>query len=47
MEEKQSVINRAYGHIAREVNLSFDLNFLPTFRGVKYYWYVLVRKFIR
>jgi len=47
MEEKQSVINRAYAHIPREVNLSFDVNFIPTFRGVKYYWYLLVRKFTR
>ena len=47
MEEEKSVLNRAYGHMAKEVNLNLDLNFFPTFRGIKYYWYLLVRKFTR
>ena len=46
MNNSEDVINRAYGHIVKEVNptLNFDIS---VFRGFKYYWYTLVRKFTR
>ena len=43
MSKSEDVINRAYGHIVKEVNpiISFDITI---FRGFKYYWYKLIRK---
>jgi hypothetical protein len=47
MSDSKDVINRAYGGIPKEAGvLVFDFDFI-TFRGVKYYWYKLVRKFTR
>ena len=43
----KEVIEKAYGHIPKEVGINFDmLSFIPV-RGIKYYWIVLVRKFTR
>ena len=47
MSKSDEVLNRAYGHISKEVTPLIDLNMYPTWRGVKYYWHVLVRKFTR
>ena len=46
MSKSEDVINRAYGHIVKEVNpiISFDITI---FRGFKYYWYKLIRKVTR
>ena len=46
MSKSEDVINRAYGHIVKEVNpiISFDITI---FRGFKYYWYKLIRKLTR
>ncbi len=46
MSKSEDVINRAYGHIVKEVNpaISFDI---LVFRGFKYYWYKLIRKVTR
>ena len=46
MSKSEDVINRAYGHIVKEVNptISFDIT---VFRGFKYYWYKLIRKVTR
>jgi hypothetical protein len=46
MSKSEDVINRAYGHIVKEVTpvLSFDVTI---FRGFKYYWYKLIRKIKR
>ena len=41
------VIEKAYGNIPKDVGINFDLSWIPTLRGVKYYWLVLVRKFTR
>jgi len=41
------VIEKAYGNIPKEVGINFELSWLPTPRGVKYYWLILVRKFTR
>jgi hypothetical protein len=47
MSKREDVLNRAYGHIAREVTPTLDFNFIPTHRGIKYYWIMLKRKFMR
>jgi len=46
MSKSEDVINRAYGHIVKEVTpvLIFDITI---FRGFKYYWYKLLRKVTR
>jgi len=46
MSKSEDVINRAYGHIVKEVTpmITFDI---LVFRGFKYYWYKLIRKFTR
>jgi hypothetical protein len=43
----KDVLDRAYGGIANEPIPYIDLNWLPTRRGVKYYWLILVRKLTR
>ena len=40
-------LNKAYGNVPKEITPTFDLDWVPTWRGVKYYWLVLVRKFTR
>jgi hypothetical protein len=46
MSKSEDVINRAYGHIVKEVTpvITFDI---IVFRGFKYYWYKLIRKVTR
>ena len=44
---QKDTIDRAYGSIPKEVGMSFDLNWLPTYRGFKYYWYKFTRKVTR
>jgi hypothetical protein len=43
----KDVLDRAYGSIPKEATPYIDLDWVPTFRGVRYYWLVLVRKFTR
>ena len=47
MTQKET-IERAYGNVPKELpgNISF-FDWLPTWRGVKYYWYKLIRKITR
>jgi hypothetical protein len=45
--KSKDVLDRAYGGIVKEPTPYLDLNWVPTSRGVKYYWLILVRKFIR
>ena len=47
MSKTDDVINRAYGHIGKEVTPMMNFDILPVFRGFKYYWYMLIRKFTR
>lgn len=47
MSKSEEVINRAYGHIAKELTPMINFDILPVFRGLKYYWYRLIRKFTR
>ena len=45
--DSKDVLNRAYRNIPKEPIPYIDLDWLPTFRGAKYYWLVLIRKFTR
>lgn len=48
MAKPDEVLNKAYGHIPKEVASGADLfDWLPTPRGVKYYWLKLKRFFTR
>jgi hypothetical protein len=44
---QKEILNRAYGSIPKEVTPELDLNWIPTWRGIKYYWYRLIRKVTR
>lgn len=43
----KETLNKAYGNVPKEVTPSFDIDLIPTRRGVKYYWLLLIRKFTR
>ena len=43
----KETLDKAYGNVPKEVGYTMDWNFLPTLRGVKYYWYKLIRKVTR
>ena len=45
MSQKE-VIEKAYSNIPREVGYTFDF-YLPTYRGIKYYYHRIVRYFSR
>jgi len=40
-------LQKAYGSIPKEVGINFDFSWMPTFRGIKYYWLILIRKVTR
>ena len=46
MSQKET-IEKAFGSIPKEIVPFFDLDWIPTFRGVKFYWYKLIRKVTR
>jgi hypothetical protein len=43
----KETLDKAYGNVPKEPLVIFDLNWIPTSRGVKYYWLRLVRFFTR
>ena len=48
MSKTNDVIERAYGHIPKECLPNIEItNFVPTWRGIRYYWLILIRKFTR
>ena len=47
MSKQDDIIARAYGNVPKEVGFNFDISFIPTWRGIKYYWYKLIRKATR
>ena len=48
MSTNKNTLNKAYGNIPNEVGFNGDMfSWIPTWRGVKYYWIILVRKFTR
>ena len=47
MSKQDETLQRAYGNVPKEVGYSIDWNFVPTWRGIKYYWHKLIRKVTR
>jgi len=48
MSKQDDTLNKAYGNIPKEVGFNFDIiSCLPVLRGMKYYWYKLIRKVTR
>lgn len=47
MSKPKETLEKAYGNIPREVGLSANLAWFPTWRGIRYYWYRLLRKTTR
>ena len=47
MSKQEDVLKRAYGNVPREVGFAGTWDFIPTWRGFKYYWLKLVRKVTR
>jgi len=45
--DSKDVLRRAYSNVPKEPTPWIEVDWLPTFRGFKYYWLVLVRKFTR
>jgi hypothetical protein len=46
MSKQEDILNKAYGNVPKEVGFNVDLE-LPSWRGIKYYWYKLIRKITR
>ena len=47
MTQKET-LDKAYGNMPKEVGFDFDLfGWLPSWRGIKYYWYKLIRRVTR
>jgi hypothetical protein len=48
MSKQEDTLNKAYGNMPKEVGFNdWFFDWLPTFRGIKYYWYKLLRKVTR
>jgi hypothetical protein len=47
MSKQDETLRKAYGHMPREIGYYADWTFIPVFRGMKYYWYKLIRKATR
>jgi hypothetical protein len=43
----KEILDKAYGNMPREIGFSVVWDFIPTWRGIKYYWHKLIRKIIR
>ena len=43
----KEILEKAYGNMPKEVGINFDITWLPTGRGMRYYWYKLVRRITR
>ena len=47
MSKQEDTLNKAYGNVPREIGFSVVWDFLPTWRGIRYYWHKLIRKITR
>jgi hypothetical protein len=47
MSKQEDTIQKAYGNMPREVGLNVDWLVLPGWRGIRYYWYKLIRRVTR
>jgi hypothetical protein len=43
---RKEILDKAYGNMSKEISPQFDFDISP-FRGVRYYWLLLVRKITR
>jgi hypothetical protein len=43
----KDVIERAYGHIPKEIGMPFSIEIMPNIRGIRFYWLKLIRFFTR
>ncbi len=43
----KETLERAYCNVPKEPVVMFDMSWIPTYRGVKYYWIKLIRSFTR
>lgn len=43
----RDTLDKAYGNIPKEIGIDFNMDWLATPRGIRYYWLILVRKFTR
>ena len=46
MSSKET-LDKAYGNMPKEVGYNMSWDFIPTLRGVRYYWHKLIRKITR
>ncbi len=44
---RKEILDKAYGNIPKEPVINLDLSWIPTPRGVRYYWIKFVRFFTR
>ena len=47
VSKSEDTLNKAYGNAPKEVAGYFDLDIIPGYRGIKYYFYRLLRWFTR
>ena len=48
MSKHEDVLKKAYGSMPKEVGFNVDVfTWMPAFRGIKFYWYMLLRKVTR
>ena len=47
MSKQEDILNKAYGNVPKEIGYNADWSILPGWRGVRYYWYKLIRKITR
>lgn len=46
MSKQEDTLDKAYGNIPKEVGLVDVFDWVPPYRGLKYYWYKLVRRVV-
>ena len=47
MSTPKETLDKAYGNVPKEIGFSISWEFVPTLRGIKYYWHKLIRKITR
>jgi hypothetical protein len=47
MSKQEDTLQKAYGNMPKEVGFTNSWDFIPSWRGIKYYWHKLIRKITR
>jgi hypothetical protein len=47
MSKQEDTLDKAYGHIPKEVAPGDIFDWVPTYRGLRYYWYKVLRSITR